>query len=194
MNLGPYREDPLANNVIPFAIFPLISIFSFMFYPDKSDTAVIVGIIAGLVMVAASVVTKVKKLQYYLNWRLGMVLLFTDSMMLFFALTIARAYGKLLPGILLLLLMLTVIVLSHKFAETLLDEIHSPKTKFGKGLILIGTVGSGVGAMIGYISTQTIGVHIAGPVGFAVMLIVVGIIHARFQLVAIEKKYEAFDR
>lgn len=194
MNLGPYREDPLANNVIPSAILPIISIFCFMFYPDKSDTAVIIGIIASLLMVIASVITKLKNLQYYLNWRLGIMLLFFDSMMLFFALTIARAYGKFLPGILLLLLMLAVIVLSHKFAETLLGEIHSPKTKIGKMIVLLGFIGSGAGAMIGYISTKTIGAHIAAPIIFIVALIVVGIFHARFQLVAIEKKYEAFDK
>ncbi|WP_210367895.1 hypothetical protein [Bacillus sp. REN3] len=194
MNLGPYREDPLANNVIPFALFPIISIFGFMFFPDKSDTPVIVGSIAIAVMVAASAVTKVKNLQYYLNWRLGIVLLFVDSMMVFFALTIARAYGKALPGILLLLLMLAAVVLSHKYAEGFLDEIHSPKTKLGIGILLIGLGGSSAGALIGYLSTQTLGVHIAGPVLFAAMLIVVSIIHARFQLVAIEKKYDAFDK
>ncbi|RDU34757.1 hypothetical protein DRW41_21930 [Neobacillus piezotolerans] len=194
MNLGPYWEDPLANNVIPSVILPLITIFSFMFYPEKSDTAVIVGLIASLVLVAASVITKVKNLQYYLNWRLGVMMLFIDSAMIFMALTISRAYGKFLPCILLLLLMLIAIVLSHKFAERYLDELHSPKTKLGKMIILIGFIGSGGGAMIGYISTQTIGAHIAAPIIFIVALIVVGFIHARFQLVAIEKKYEAFDR
>lgn len=188
MNLGPYQEDPLANNFWVASLFPIIFVFCFMFYPDTSMNAVIVGIAFLGVLFLLLIITSLKKWQYYLGWRLGLGIVYVDFALLFFALTITRAYGSIIPGLALIVMQIIVIVFSHKYSNVIMDEINQPKTRIGKFIICIGLVGSGAGSLIGYLATKNFGVHIFGPILFIIALIVVSIVHALFQKVVFLKK------
>ncbi|MBU8881373.1 hypothetical protein BGM26_20855 [Bacillus sp. FJAT-29790] len=188
MNLGPYKEDPLANNVIPLCILPIISILCFIFYPDSNGTAIFIGSIFIVMMVAVSVIIKIKKWQYYLGARLGGMALFLDCTALFLALTISRMYNNATPAIMLILFLAISIILGHKYAKPILSEVNSPQTRIGKFILFLGFFGSGIGSLVGYWSVKTIGAHIAAPVSFMLILIGVVMVHANFHQVAFDKE------
>lgn len=158
-----------------------------MFYPYFSKTAMIGGGIIIVLILIFVIVAKFKKWQYYLGLRLGIMALFFDCTMLFLALTISRSYNNILPAVILIILLALTIFLGHRFAEPIITEMKSPQTRIGRFIMLIGFLGSGIGALIGYLSVKTIGVHIAGPVVFMLFLILIGLVHANLQQVITEK-------
>lgn len=189
MNLGPYQKDPAADNVIPLCIFPIIMILCFMFFPDANTTVLIIGSIFIVGMLVIAVVTKIKKWQYYLALRLGIMTIYFDCSTLFFAFMLGRVYHNMMTGVILALLFLLTAFLGHKFHGIILSEMKSPKTRIGKLIVFFSFFGSAVGAGIGYWSVQSLGVHLFGPIIFMLLLILIVMFHANFHQVAFEKDH-----
>jgi hypothetical protein len=187
MNLGPYQKDPGADNVIPLSIFPIIMILCYMFYPESNGTTIIVGSIFILLMVIIALLTKLKQWQYYLSLRLGIMVIYFDVSIVFFAFMLGRIYNNSITAIIFVLLYVVTATLGHRYHKVILSEMKSPKTRVGKFLVFFSFFGSAIGAGIGYWSVNIIGIHLFGPIIFMLLLILIVMFHANFHQVAFSK-------
>lgn len=190
MNLGPYQEDPLADNIIPLAIFPILAILCYMFYPEESPTTILVGSLFIALMIFIAAMLKIKKWHYYLSVRMGVLMVYFDCAILFFALMLGRVYENSITALMFIGLFLITAFLGHKFHHTILSELNSPKTKFGKFIVFFGFFGSAIGAGIGYWSVNSFGVHLFGPIIYMLLLILIAMFHANFQQTAFRQVNE----
>ncbi|WP_102029137.1 hypothetical protein [Salirhabdus sp. Marseille-P4669] len=184
MYMGPYRDDAAAHNVIPAASFPIIIMLCYILYPDTSMIALIVSFPFFLLMVGLLAFTKIKKWQYYVGWRLGVLAVLLDISMVFMTFIISRLYDNAIASILLLFFLVVTIFLGHRFANRIRIEMQSPSTWIGKMIVALGLLGSGVGSLIGYWSANLFGFQIVMPILYFTLLIVIAIVHAYFHSVA----------
>ncbi|WP_080848713.1 hypothetical protein [Cytobacillus gottheilii] len=182
MNLGAYREDPLADNIIYLLILPSLAVLGFMFYPEAEPIAVVIGSVIIFLMIALSVFMKFKKWHYYLGFRGLITVIYLDLTSVFMALTIIRAGGGIvISSILLVMLMLTIFI-AHTFPNFILVEANEPRTKIGKAIISFAYLGSGTAAAIGYWSVNGFGASLVLTTVFVLFLIVIALAHASFRL------------
>lgn len=184
MRIGPYQDDAVAGNLFPSSILPIIVILCFMLYPEASQLSIIIGSIGIAIVLGIAFYAKIKKWQYYVGIRSGIIAIYIDLSGLFIALLIFRAYQSLLSAIFSVALVAFVIILAHKYYETILSELHSPKSRLGKIILFFGLAGGAIGAGVGYWSVNLFGVHLVLPFLLILFLILIAIFHANFHQAA----------
>lgn len=187
MNIGPYQDDAIAGNLFPSSILPIIMILCFMLYPESSQLSIIVGGIGIAIVLGIAFYAKIKKWQYYVGIRTGIIAIYLDISGLFIAFVMVRIYESVLIASILLVFLALVIFLAHKYHQTILSELQSPKSKLGKIILFIGLAGGAIGAGVGYWSMNLFGVHLVLPFLFIIFLILIAIFHANFHQAAFSK-------
>lgn len=182
MNLGAYREDPLADNIIYLWILPSLAILGFMFYPEANPVAVIIGGAVIFFMLVLSVFVKIRKWHYYLGFRGFITVIYLDLTSVFMVLTIIRAGGGVLIAIILLMMFILTIFVAHKYPKFILTEANEPSTKMGKTIIVLAYLGSCAAAAIGYWSVNGFGASLVLTIVSVLFLIVIALAHASFHM------------
>ncbi|QVY62017.1 hypothetical protein [Cytobacillus gottheilii] len=182
MNLGAYREDPLADNIIYLWILPSLAILGFMFYPEAEPIAVFIGSAVIFLMIVLSVLMKIKKWHYYLGFRGLATVIYLDLTSVFMALTIIRAGGGVVISSILLVMLILTIFIALRFPNFVLTEANEPRTKIGKTIVSFAYLGSAAAAAIGYWSVNGFGASLVLTIVFVLFLIVIALAHASFRL------------
>jgi hypothetical protein len=124
------------------------------------------------------------RLHHSARWRMGSVIIHLDVCTFFIGLALWRSSGQnLLIGGLELVFIMISIGIGHCFRRRIASELRNPKTGWGRMLPLIGSIGAGKGALLGYLISGMAPLSWAPFMMYILMLIVVIIMYALWNYV-----------
>ncbi|MFC7443321.1 hypothetical protein [Laceyella putida] len=119
------------------------------------------------------------KLYQSVKWRIGSLLGHIDVSAIFVGMVLWRVSDESLKvGLLQLLTLIIAIGIGHGFRKTIAQELRKPLTKWGKMLGAVGVIGAGKATLLAYFLAQFTTMNVLALLMYALILIVVIIIHS----------------
>lgn len=177
------EKEELGSLTYQGIILPIFFSLLATVFPNPSYLIGICSIAYSLILLIFILISKKRKWHYNKMFRLVFGLVQFNVSTILVAVFVTRMLNGSL-GFLFLLIVLHIltIFMAHIYRRKIISELIKPKTVLGKILVSFGLMGGGLAGIISYWAAQSMSGIVVGSFIYALMLLVVVIVHAQWPI------------